>query len=42
MKILIVDDEDVSLSSVRRLLRWRGIRDVETCDKGKAAIARIR
>ncbi len=42
MKILIVDDEDVSLSSVRRLLRWRGIRDVEVCDKGKDAIARIR
>ena len=42
MKILIVDDEDISLNSVRRLLRWRGIRDVETCDKGKDAIARIR
>jgi YesN/AraC family two-component response regulator len=42
MKILIVDDEEVSLSSVRRLLRWRGIRDVEICDNGKDAISRIR
>ncbi len=25
MKILIVDDEDVSLTSVRRILKWRGI-----------------
>ena len=42
MKILIVDDEEISLSSVRRLLRWRGIRDVEICDNGKDAIRRIR
>jgi two-component system, NtrC family, response regulator HydG len=42
MKILIVDDEEVSLNSVRRLLRWRGIRDVEICDNGKDAIRRIR
>ena len=42
MKILIVDDEEITLSSVRRLLRWRGIRDVETCDNGKEAIRKIR
>ena len=42
MKILIVDDEEVSLASVRRLLRWRGIRDVEICDNGRDAIRRIR
>ena len=42
MKILIVDDEDVSLTSVRRILRWRGIRDVEVCDNGKDAIKRIK
>ena len=42
MKILIVDDEDVSLTSVRRILKWRGIRDVEVCDNGKDAIKRIK
>ncbi|MDD5171383.1 MAG: response regulator, partial [Syntrophales bacterium] len=42
MKILMVDDEEISLSSVRRLLRWRGIRDVEICNNGKDAIRRIR
>jgi DNA-binding NtrC family response regulator len=42
MKILIVDDEEISLSSVSRLLRWRGIRDVEVCDNGKDAIRKIR
>ena len=42
MKILIVDDEEISLSSVRRLLRWRGIRDVEICDNGREAIRKIR
>jgi DNA-binding NtrC family response regulator len=42
MKILIVDDEEISLSSVSRLLRWRGIRNVEVCDNGKDAIRKIR
>jgi len=42
MKILIVDDEEISLSAVRRLLRWRGMRDVEICDNGKEAIRKIR
>ena len=42
MNILIVDDEEISLSSVKRILRWRGIRNVETCSTGKEAIRRIR
>lgn len=42
MKILIVDDEEISLSSVRRLLRWRGIRDVDVCNNGRDAIRKIR
>jgi len=42
MKILIVDDEDVSLSSVKRILKWRGIKNVEICDNGREAIKRIR
>lgn len=42
MKILIVDDEEVSLSSVRRLLKWRGMKNVEICESGKEAIQRIR
>ena len=38
MKILIVDDEEVSLSSVKRILKWHGIKNVEICDNGKEAI----
>jgi DNA-binding NtrC family response regulator len=42
MRILIVDDEEVSLTSVRRILKWRGIRNVEICDNGREAIKRIK
>jgi two-component system, NtrC family, response regulator HydG len=42
VKILIVDDEEVSLTSVQRILKWRGIRNVEVCDNGKEAIKRIK
>lgn len=42
MKILIVDDEEVSLSSVKRILKWRGIKNAEACDNGREAIKRIR
>lgn len=42
MKILIVDDEGMSLSSVNRILKWRGIGNVETCENGREAIKRIR
>jgi len=42
MKLLVVDDEDVTLSSMKRLLRWQGIKDVETCDSGKEAIRKIK
>ncbi len=42
MRILIVDDEELSLSSVKRLLQWRGIRDVDVCNNGREAIRRIR
>lgn len=37
MKILIVDDEQLALSSLQRLLRRRGYRKVETCDSAPAA-----
>jgi two-component system, NtrC family, response regulator HydG len=42
MRILLVDDEELSLTSVRRLLQWRGIKDVDICDNGRDAIRRIR
>lgn len=42
MKILIVDDEELSLSSVKRVLKWKGIKNVEVCDNGRTAIERIR
>lgn len=42
MRILIVDDEEVARNSIKRLLKWRGIRNVETCGTGKEAVAKIR
>ncbi|MDQ5984835.1 MAG: Regulatory protein AtoC [Syntrophus sp. SKADARSKE-3] len=42
MRILIVDDEELSLTSVRRLLKWQGIKDVDICDNGADAIRRIK
>jgi len=42
MKILVVDDEPIMLSSIRRLLRRRGLSDVAVCDNGAEAIARIK
>lgn len=42
MRILIVDDEIVALTSVRRLLKRKGYQDVDVCDNGKDAIARLR
>ena len=42
MRILIVDDEEVALNSVKRLLKWRGIRNVDICNNGKDAINKIK
>jgi DNA-binding NtrC family response regulator len=42
MRILIVDDEEVALNSVKRLLKWRGIRNVDICNNGRDAIAKIK
>lgn len=42
MKILIVDDERQALSSLARLLRRKGMRNVEACDNGAEAVERIR
>jgi two-component system response regulator AtoC len=42
MRIIIVDDEDVARSSIKRLLHWRGIRNVDTCATGKEAIVKIK
>ena len=42
MRILIVDDEEVALNSMKRLLKWRGIRNVDICNNGKDAIAKIK
>lgn len=42
MKILIVDDESVALKSVRRLLKWRGIQNVDICESGREAIRMIK
>lgn len=42
MKILIVDDEQEALSSVRRILKHKGFKDVEVCDNGREAIEKIK
>ena len=42
MKILIVDDEPVTVSAVKRLLRRRGYRDTVTCQTGHEAIKKIK
>ena len=42
MRILIVDDEEVALNSVKRLLKWRGIRNVDICNNGRDAISKIK
>lgn len=42
MRIFLVDDEIVALTSVRRLLNRRGITDVDICDNGATAIEQIK
>ncbi|MEW6291544.1 MAG: sigma-54 dependent transcriptional regulator [Thermodesulfobacteriota bacterium] len=42
MKILLVDDERIALSSLQRLLKRRGYQEVEVCDSAPAAAARIK
>lgn len=42
MRILLVDDEQIALASVKRILKHRGMRDVDICDNGKDAILLIK
>ncbi len=42
MKILIVDDEEIASTSLKRLLRRRGLRKVTTCSEGSKAIDLIK
>lgn len=42
MKILMVDDEPMALSSLQRLLRRRGYREVEVCDRAPGAVELIK
>lgn len=42
MRVLIVDDEEVAITSVRRLIKRRGFRDVDICSKGSHAVEMIR
>lgn len=42
MRILVVDDEQVALTSVKRLLKRRGYKDVEICASGQDAIEKIK
>lgn len=42
MKILIVDDEQIVLTSIRRLLKRRGFHNVRICDNGPGAIEEIK
>ncbi len=42
MKLLVVDDEPIALSSVRRLLKRKATADVDVCDNGPEAVDLIR
>jgi DNA-binding NtrC family response regulator len=42
MRILVVDDEWVALTSVKRLLKRRGYSDVDICSSGRDAIEKIK
>ncbi len=42
MKILVVDDEQVALTSIRRAFKHRGYKQVDICDNGKDAIDLIK
>lgn len=42
MKIIIVDDEEIALSSIKRILEWRGYKNIDVCDNGREAIRLIR
>ena len=42
MKILVVDDEPVAVETIRRILKYRGYRQVDSCHDGREAVERIR
>jgi len=42
MKILMVDDEPMALSSLQRVLRRHGYREVEVCEQAPAAVEKIK
>lgn len=42
MKILLVDDEQIALKSMNRLLKRRGFKDVDLCDRGGEAVNLIK
>jgi two-component system response regulator AtoC len=42
MRILVVDDENVALTSVKRLLKRRGYKNVDICATGRDAIEKIK
>ena len=42
MKILIVDDEHLTLKTIQRLLRRRGLRNCDLCDNGAEAISMLK
>lgn len=42
MKILLVDDEQIALDSLKRLMRRRGYKEVETCGDSEEAVKLIK
>jgi DNA-binding NtrC family response regulator len=42
MRILVVDDEHIALTSVKRILKRRGYKNVEICGSGRDAIEKIK
>ena len=42
MRILVVDDEVVAATTIRRILKYRGYRHITVCNNGREAVERIK
>ena len=41
MRILVVDDEAVAAATIRRILKYRGYRQITVCSNGREAVEQI-
>ena len=42
MRILVVDDEVVAATTIRRILKYRGYRHITVCNNGREAVERVK